>query len=316
MDALATVVSLLKPQAVGTKIIRGAGRWSVRYPAFGQSSFALVLKGGCWLDAEGIRTMALEEGDFVLFPATPGFTMASDRAVKAASIRTVATDLRVDEVFHGDATLEPSMSMLGGYFAFDPVNAKLLQGLLPGMCRIRATDPAAGSMTALAELIQREVRENRAGRELVLGRLVEVMLVEALRCAPAGMTARGLLAGLRDPKLAAALRAIHTETGRPWTLATLAREAAMSRSAFAGRFASVVGMTPLNYLLQWRIAVARNLLAREGKSVGETAFAVGYESASGFSTAFRRETGRSPKEFIGVSRGDAIPPLGGRPVRT
>ena len=82
----------------------------------------------------------------------------------------------------------------------------------------------------------------------------------------------------------------------------LACEAAMSRSSFAERFARVVGMTPLNYLLQWRLSVAKHLLAHEQKSVGETALAVGYESASGFSTAFSREIGLSPKEFIRTHR--------------
>jgi AraC-like DNA-binding protein len=128
------------------------------------------------------------------------------------------------------------------------------------------------------------------------------MLVEALRSAPAELHTTGLLAGLRDPQLASALRGIHTDAAHPWTLITLARQAGMSRSSFADRFARVVGMTPLNYLLQWRIAVAKNMLAREQMSVGETELAVGYESASGFSTAFRRETGRSPKEFIEVHR--------------
>ena len=112
-----------------------------------------------------------------------------------------------------------------------------------------------------------------------------------------------MLAGLRDPQLAAALHRIHTQTALPWTLATLAREAGMSRSSFAARFSRVIGKTPLNYLLQWRLAVAKGLLAGGLKSVAETALAVGYESASGFSTAFSRETGRAPREFIGLRHG-------------
>ncbi|OAM88774.1 AraC family transcriptional regulator [Termitidicoccus mucosus] len=305
MDALAAIVTLLRPQAVGTKIIHGAGRWGVCYPALGQPSFALVLKGPCWLAVDGIPATMLDAGDFVLFPAMPGFTMASDPKVKPSAMKLAPSERQAEEVFHGDATKEPSVSMLGGYFSFDPINASMLLDSLPRMLRIRAADPSIGSVAAIVELIRREARENRAGRALVLARLIEVMLVEALRSVPAGVTATGLLAGLREPRLAAALRAIHTKTARPWTLATLAREAGMSRSAFAERFARVIGRTPLNYLLQWRLAVARDLLARERKPVAETALAVGYESASGFSTAFSRETGQSPKEFIGSHRGGA-----------
>jgi AraC-like DNA-binding protein len=118
------------------------------------------------------------------------------------------------------------------------------------------------------------------------------------------LNTNGLLAGLRDPGLAIALHGIHTQTAHPWTLATLARSAGMSRSSFAERFARVIGTTPLNYLLQWRLAVAKNMLAREQMSVAQTAFAVGDESASGFSTAFSRETGQSPKQFADAHRGN------------
>jgi AraC-like DNA-binding protein len=247
--------------------------------------------------------MLLGTGDFLLFPATPGFTMASDPEVAPMSMSLATSENHVDEVVHGDTSTEPSVSLVGGYFAFDPLNASLLVDLLPNMLHIRATDPAMEGIAPIVELIRRETRHERAGQALVLTRLVEVMLVEALRSAPADQFMTGLLAGLRDPQLAAALSGIHTHTARPWTLVTLAREASMSRSSFAERFARVIGMTPLNYLLQWRIAVAKNLLAREQLTVAETALAVGYQSASGFSTAFSRETGQSPSEFVGAHRG-------------
>jgi transcriptional regulator GlxA family with amidase domain len=232
----------------------------------------------------------------------PGFTLASDPKVKPGAIKPAPNSPQTEDVFHGDATTEPSVSLLGGYFVFDAINAPVLAGLLPKMLRIRSTDTAGGGMAAIVELIRREASGHHAGRSLILSRLIEIMLVEALRSAPPETAATGLLAGLRDPRLSVALHGIHTRTAHPWTLATLAREAAMSRSAFAERFARVVGLTPLNYLLQWRLAVAKDLLIRERKSVSETAFAVGYESASGFSTAFSRKTGRSPKEFLNTHR--------------
>jgi AraC-like DNA-binding protein len=212
-------------------------------------------------------------------------------------VKPAPSERQLEEVFHGDATTEPAVSLLGGYFAFDPINASLLLDFLPRMLHVHATDPAIASVAPVVELIKREAAEKRAGQALVLTRLIEILLVEALRSAPAELIATGLLAGLRDSQLASALRGIHTETAHPWTLATLARAAGMSRSSFAERFARVIGMTPLNYLLQWRLAVAKNLLAREQVSVGEAALAVGYESASGFSTAFSRETGRFPERI-------------------
>lgn len=302
MDALAAFVTLLNPHAVGAKIVHGGGRWGVRYPAVGQPGFALVLKGPFWLSVKGVPATTLATGDFVLFPSMPGFTLASDPKARPMPVNPAVSDPQVDEVFHGDASMEPSVSLVGGYFAFDPINASMLLDLLPGMLHIRATEPAMDGVAPLVELVRREAREKRDGRALVLTRLVEVMLVEALRSVSPGLQRTGLLAGLGDPQLAVALRGIHTRTAHPWSLATLAQEAGMSRSSFAERFARVIGMTPMNYLLQWRLAVAKNLLAREGMSVAETALAVGYESASGFSTAFSRETGRSPKEFRGLHR--------------
>jgi AraC-like DNA-binding protein len=295
--ALAALVSLLRPQTTLSKVVHGSGPWGVRYPAFGHPSFALVLQGPCWLAVEGTPPTVLETGDFILFPATPGFTLASDLTVAPKAMTLPVA--HVDEVFHGDATQKPSVSLLGGYFVFDPINAPMLVSLLPQTLHIRATDAAIASVAPIIELIKRETREKRAGRELVLTRLVEIVLVEALRSAPAELCTTGLLAGLRDAQLAAALRAIHTQAAAPWSLVSLAKEAGMSRSVFAARFTRVVGITPLNYLLQWRIAVAKDMLSREQLSVSETAFAVGYQSASAFSTAFSRETGRSPKDFMG-----------------
>jgi len=301
MDALSVIVSLLKPRAVGAKIIRGAGRWGVRYAAFHQPGFALVMDGGCHLAVDGLPPLELKAGDFVLYPSMPGFTMASDPKVRPRPAAPARSD-EVEEVFHGDEGKEPAVTLLGGYFSLDPINADLLLRFLPRMLRVRAADPASGSIASVVGLIRREAGEQRAGRALVLSRLIEVMLIEALRCAPADFVTTGLLAGLRDPQLTIALRGIHTQTAHPWTLASLAREAAMSRSSFAERFSRVIGTPPLNYLLQWRLAVAKDLLAREERTVSETALAVGYESASGFSTAFSREVGRAPKEFIGAQR--------------
>jgi AraC-like DNA-binding protein len=306
MDTLATIITLLKPQAVGVKVIHGGGRWGVRYPAFEQPSFALILEGSCLLTVDRMPATTLETGDFVLFPAMPGFTLRSDPEAVALLMKPTPSEEQVEEIFHGDPSAEPSVSMLGGYFTFDPINASMLLNYLPQMLRLRATDRASDSVAVVVELLQREACERRVGRTLVLTRLVEVMLVEALRSDPVELTTTGFLAGLRDSQIAAALRAIHTRTTHPWTLATLAWEASMSRSSFAERFARVVGMTPLNYLLQWRLAVAKHILAHEQKSVAETALAVGYESASGFSTAFSREMGVSPKEFIRMHRNRGV----------
>lgn len=144
--------------------------------------------------------------------------------------------------------------------------------------------------------------EQRAGRELVLSRLVEVLLIEALRSAPAGDAPPGLVRGLADVRLAPALRQMHGQLSRSWTVAELARAAALSRSAFFERFERTVGLPPMEYLLAWRMAVAKDLLRRHDLGIDEVAERVGYGSASTFSTAFSRQVGQPPGRY---ARGEA-----------
>jgi AraC-like DNA-binding protein len=191
------------------------------------------------------------------------------------------------------------MRMLVGYFRFDRANAELLLKFLPSFVLIRRNDPGASRLRRLVELIAEETVERRPARDLILERLVEVLLVEALRFRSGGAARReqGLLAGLADPALARALRCIHEDVARRWTVADLARTAGMSRAVFAERFHTRVGMPPMQYLLEWRMAIAKDLLQRERPRLAELAEKIGYQSASAFSTAFTRHVGTPPSEF-------------------
>ena len=131
----------------------------------------------------------------------------------------------------------------------------------------------------------------------MLTRLVEILLVEALRLTQAPDAPAGLLRGLGDVRLAQAIRQMHGAPARPWTMAQLAREAALSRSAFFERFTRHVGMSPMEYLLVWRMALARDLLRRQDIDIAEVAERVGYGSASTFSTAFSRHVGQPPGRY-------------------
>ena len=121
-----------------------------------------------------------------------------------------------------------------------------------------------------------------------------MLLIEALRATPADDASPGLLRGLADERLAPAIRQIHNQVARPWTVPMLAKSAALSRSAFFERFTRTVGLPPMEYVLSWRMAVARDLLRRHDMPVGEVAERVGYGSASTFSTAFSRHVGQPP----------------------
>jgi AraC-like DNA-binding protein len=292
-DPLSDVIALLQPRTVFSKLISGAGRWGVRYSSHGQPSFGAVLEGRCRLAVDGQRALTLEAGDFVLLPATPGFTMSSFDSVTPAPIDPQVTAAPTAEVRHGRRGGRPDLRMLGGYFVFDSPDAALLVSLLPAVLHVRGVE----RLSTLVRLVGEESRERRSGRELVLTRLVEVLLIEALRATSGEDAPPGLLRGLADARLAPAIRQMHQKLTRSWTVAELARTAALSRSAFFERFMRTVGVPPMEYLLTWRMAVAKDLIRREGLGLAEVAERVGYGSASAFSTAFSRHVGKPPSQF-------------------
>lgn len=293
-DPLSEVIRLLRPRAVFSKGISGAGRWAVRYSEFGEPGFCAVTEGRCRLAVDGEEPVELEAGDFVLLPATPAFTMAGFEPATPVLIDPKRATPPTEEVRYGRRDGPPDVRQFGGYFAFASPDAALLVSLLPRMIHVRGVP----RLEQLVRLVGEEAAGDAIGRDLILARLVEILLIEALRSVPGDAAEPGLLRGLSDPKIAAALRQMHGDAERHWTVDTLAREAGMSRSAFFERFARTVGVRPMAYLLTWRMAVAKDLLRSGGIALDEVARRVGYGSASTFSTAFSRHAGMPPGRFM------------------
>jgi AraC-like DNA-binding protein len=292
-DPLSEVITLLQPRAVFSRRISGAGRWGVRYSAFGQPSFCAVLEGRCRLTVDGHRPLTLEAGDFVLLPATPGFAMSGFEPARIEHFDPHVMSKVLGEVRHGTRGGRPDVRLLGGWFVFDSPDTALLVSLLPSLVHVRGVE----RLSILVRLVGEEAGERRPGRDLVLTRLVEVLLIEGLRAMPGEDAPPGLLRGLADARLAPAIRQMHSQLARSWTVAQLAKTAALSRSAFFERFTRTVGLPPTEYLLAWRMAVAKDLLRQHDLGLAEVAERVGYGSASTFSTAFSRHVGRPPGRY-------------------
>ena len=299
-DPLSEVITLLQPRAVFSRRISGAGRWGVRYSAFGQPSFCAVLEGSCLLTVDGHRALTLEAGDFVLLPATPGFTMSGFEPAELEHLDPKVTSTVQGEIRHGRRGGRPDVRLLGGWFVFDSPDSTLLVSLLPSLVHVRGIE----RLSTLVRLVGEEASERKSGRDLVLTRLVEVLLIEALRSAPGDDARPGLLRGLIDPQLAPAIREMHAQLARSWTVAQLAKTAALSRSAFFERFMRTVGLPPMEYLLAWRMEVAKDLLRRQDVGIADVAERVGYGSASTFSTAFSRHVGQPPGRYRGRRKAD------------
>lgn len=297
LDPLSEVITLLRPRTVFTKGISAAGRWAVRYSDFGQPSFCAVLEGRCRLSVDGIEPITMEAGDFVLLPATPAFTMSGFDRVPARMIDPHLAAGSQEEVRHGDPDGPPDVRLLGGYFLFDSPDAAFLSSLFPPLVHLRCAD----RLSTLVRLVRDEALESLPGRDLILSRLVEALLVQALRTAQGIANRPSLLRGLGDARLSLALRRMHADPARSWTVAQLAKEAAMSRSAFFERFARVVGVSPMEYLLSWRMIVAKDLLRSQDVSLAEVAERTGYSSSATFGIAFARHVGQAPRRYARAS---------------
>lgn len=294
MDPLSDIIDLLRPSAAVSKPISGRGRWGVRYRAYDAPGFAIVLSGAAWVLLEGREPLRLARGDFLLLPSTPAFSLCSDTDVECIPVEPQDRPVR-----HGEQEGEPDFVALGGSFLFERVNAALLLSLMPGLIHVPAGKGGASRLARLIELLSEECASEDAGKELIIRRMLEVLLIEVLRRPGAGSESipAGLVKGMRLPGLARALSAMHANIRANWTVAELAGIAGMSRSAFAARFAEMLGCAPIEYLARWRMALARDALMRGAKSLDHIADEIGYESASAFSTAFRRRMGVAPGSF-------------------
>lgn len=300
MDPLTDVINLLRPSTAISKPITGRGQWGVQYAAHNAPGFTIILKGECWIAFDGKNPFKFEKGDFLLLPATPPFSLSSHPGIEC-KLRE-PTDVAVR---HGDQDGDPDFVSLGGTFHIEPVNAALLLALLPGVIHVPASQGRADKLGKVIELIMEECEREDPGKEMILQRLLEILLVESLRWRGIDSDVSGLLSGMRDPVLARVLRTLHADVRANWTVAELAKIAALSRSGFAARFGEALGCGPIEYLARWRMALAKDALIKGEKTLDRIADEIGYESASAFSTAFRKRLGCSPGKFA-RTRGEVV----------
>lgn len=294
MDPLSDVIALLRPSTAISKPITGKGRWGVRYVAHSAPGFTIILKGTCWIAFEGQKPMKLQQGDFILVPSSPAFTLSSHLDIEGEP-----RDPTDSAVRHGDQEGDADFESLGGTFRLEQVNAPLLVSLLPLSIHIPATAGRSSTLNSIIGMITGECGSEQPGKEMILQRMLEVLLIEALRWrgVAADDARAGLLNGMRDPGLARVLCAMHADVRANWTVAGLAKIAGSSRSGFAARFSEALGCGPIEYLARWRMALAKDALIRGTKTLDRIADEIGYESASAFSTAFRKRLGCSPGKF-------------------
>ncbi len=299
MDPLTQTVALLQPRGLLWKQMDATGDWAVRFPAADGVVFCLVGQGGCVFQTATAAPRRLSEGDFLLMTRPSEWTLGRDEGSAPSEFHEVYAGPGAQTTYLGDGRGGQATRIFGGRFGFEDANAGLLEGLLPALVIVSSSDDSAVRLRRVLDLLGDEASSDRPGRSIVVERLLELMLIEAIRhtSSPSEDDRRSLLAGLADPQIAMALAALHAEVQRSWTVEQLASVAGMSRSAFAERFSRILGLPPIDYLLRWRMALAKDALRRGRGRLAEVAFSCGYQSVSAFSTAFTRTVGCPPSQY-------------------
>jgi AraC-like DNA-binding protein len=267
-------------------------------PMPGYLWFHVVTSGQAQLEVDPEHLRWLQPGDVALVTQGTGHRLRSEPGVPTPPILELELEHPSDryEILRHGGGGAPTILICGAVRFDHPVARNLVQILPPLLCIEAADEPRATWMRGVFQLIAAEARALRPGGEAVITRLADVLVIQALRAwietAPAART--GWLGALQDPQIGRALALIHRDPARPWTLGSLARELAMSRSAFAARFTQLVDEPAMQYVTRWRMQLAQHALQSEGATVAELAGRLGYQSEAAFARAFKRVTGLPP----------------------
>jgi AraC-like DNA-binding protein len=300
-DALTDLLDMLKPRGRVYCCSEMSAPWAMSLPADGYARFHVIERGGAWLRMEDARKVtALASGDLVIVPHGNGHVLADSPKTKPVPIIRLVKGKADSPISlqHGGGGAETLM-ICGSFQIVNPEHNPLL-AVLPALIHIPSGAERLDEwLEPTLRMLGDEARHPRPGTEILIARLIDIILVQAVRVwlEKQPNDQGGWLGALRDPQIGAALGLIHREPQRNWSVSAMAHEVAMSRSIFAAKFSSLVGEPPLTYLTHWRLWQASRLLAEGNLSVGETALRVGYESEAAFSKAFKRQFGQSPLAY-------------------
>lgn len=284
-SALAAVLGAHQLRAYITQNPRYCGSWNEPEPAIDHGMFHLIDEGDCWVGVAGGKPdIRLGPGDLALFPHGTEHQLCSLPVPGNSQDRNLFT------------------SVICGEFEFTTGGRNPILDALPNIIVVREQD-SGQQFRHLAGLIAFEARQDHFGRQLVLDKLAEALFVMALRYYIADSAERrGLIAALADPRLARVLEAIHADPGRAWTVAALAEIAHQSRTAFAQYFGEVLGVSPYQYLTEWRMAEAQRMLSDPKSSAATIAEKLGYQTEAAFRRAFKKVHGYGPGQVRRAAR--------------
>ena len=260
--------------------------------------FHVVTSGRAWVDVREGEATLLMPGELGLVPHGAGHRIRSEPGVPAPDVLELERRLISDryELLRAGGGGAPT-TLICGAVRFDHPAARNVVDILPEILHVDGSrSPLGERLQSTLRLMAAEARELHPGGEAVITRLGDILVIQAIRSwIETDPTARtGWLGALRDDQIGRAIALIHKDPARPWTVASLAHEVAMSRSAFAARFTELVGEPAMQYATRWRMHVALTALKDDGATVAEVAARLGYRSEAAFARAFKRVIGAPP----------------------
>jgi AraC-like DNA-binding protein len=293
-DLLEPIFELLDAHSLVSAGFVAGGEWALAVPAFEGLKFNAVLAGEAHLLIEGrTRALLLKTGDCFMLSTGAPFVLTSDM-----SAEPIAADVVFAQARNGTASLGTGRDfhVIGGKMVLDDLTAPLLVAELPDVIVMRNGSPGAETVQWLLTQFVKEIASEQAGSGIVAASLMQLMFIELIRFHLTSTTKPkpGWLAAQSDRRIGIALRLMHADPGHAWSLAELAHACAMSRSNFASLFKAKVGLPALDYLLRWRMQLARRQIRRSSTPLAVIAERYGYSSESAFGHAFKRVFGMTP----------------------
>lgn len=306
MDPLTQIFTEMRVKQATFTRLEATAPWGLASKGEEVVKFVLVVRGTAVLLAGNeAEPISLRTGDVFIMLGDEAYRLfdhAASRMMDCVEVEKLRIGHRIEIGGGGTAA-----TFVAGAFELDGLDAQPLLSVLPKLLHLEFDVHRSLAFQSVLEMLAAETDAPGLGSEAVVGRLFELLFVHAIRAFAAQGAAKthGWLAALADRNLSHAIKAIHGDPARSWTVGNLAREAGMSRSSFANRFRSVVGRTPMEYLTHWRIYRATRMVQRRSAALSEVSRTVGYESMAAFNRAFKKEIGQTPgayRKAIGLSR--------------
>lgn len=300
MDPLSDLLPALRIQSAVYTRVDATAPWGLDFIPYHHTKFGMVLRGRCWINlANDATPIELKPGDCYLLPRGNAFTIRD---------RLDSPTVNFEDVLHRieNRTLRLGgggelTTVVGGRFIFSGPRPPAVLDVLPSLVHFKVKESELTALQHTIELLASELRDPALGSPLMIDRLADIFFVQTLRAYIGSESGRDVkwLGAVSDEQIGGALRALHENTARAWTIESLAATVHMSRSAFASRFKQLIGEAPMEYLARCRIQKASRLLRESEMTLGQIADAIGYESETSFNKAFKRLTGVPPGRFRG-----------------